>query len=102
MNCFIPDATMVGTIFVNAISNILTTAAIDVNFQIKYKENLIEEVFVGDLNFKKSDNDLTVNIGSIRYGQTLDFLVKLNEQDNTLFDGSLSYQDSNNNMKSAS
>ena len=30
MNCFIPDATFVGTIFVNAISNILTTAAVDV------------------------------------------------------------------------
>ena len=30
MNCFIPDATFVGTVFVNAISNILTTAAVDV------------------------------------------------------------------------
>ena len=30
MNCFIPDATFVGTVFVNAISNILTTAAYNV------------------------------------------------------------------------
>jgi secreted protein with Ig-like and vWFA domain len=30
MNCFIPDATFVGTTFVNAISNIKTTAAVDV------------------------------------------------------------------------
>ena len=30
MNCFIPDATFVGTVFINAISNILTTAAYNV------------------------------------------------------------------------
>ena len=34
MNGFIPDASFVGTIFVNAISNILTTAAIDVKFNL--------------------------------------------------------------------
>ena len=34
---FIPDCTFVGTIFVNAISNIMTTAAIDVKFKMNYK-----------------------------------------------------------------
>jgi len=39
MNNFIPDAGMVGTIFVNAISNILTTAAIDVKYKISIKHD---------------------------------------------------------------
>jgi len=31
---FIPDASMIGTILINAISNILTTAAVDVKFNL--------------------------------------------------------------------
>jgi hypothetical protein len=34
MNSFIPDATFVGTVFVNAISNILTTAATNVELKV--------------------------------------------------------------------
>lgn len=45
MNCFIPDAAFVGTVFVNAISNILTTAAVDVQLSISTDA----EVLHGDL-----------------------------------------------------
>lgn len=34
MNGYIPDPTNIGTIFVNGISNILTTAAIDVKIDL--------------------------------------------------------------------
>lgn len=76
MNNFIPDAGLVGTIFVNAISNILTTAAIDVKFELKNTgAAAVEDLLVGDWNVESSENGLTVHVGSVRYGQELDFLI---------------------------
>ena len=37
MHGYIPDPTNIGTVFVNAISNILTTAAVDVKLEIGSK-----------------------------------------------------------------
>ena len=76
MNNFIPDAGLVGTIFVNAISNILTTAAIDVKFELKNTgAAAVEDLLVGDWNIESSANGSTVHVGSVRYGQELDFLI---------------------------
>jgi Mg-chelatase subunit ChlD len=63
---FIPDATMVGTIFVNFISNVLLT----------YDNNLtIEIAKLGGYCFEK------INIGSVQYGQDKDFLIKIPKED---------------------
>ena len=63
---FIPDATMVGTIFVNFISNILLTYCTNLTVEIK----------------KTSGEDFEkINIGSIQYGQDKDFLFKIPKED---------------------
>ena len=78
MNNFIPDAGMVGTIFVNAISNILTTAAIDVKFKMNLQDKgIVNEMMVGDWNIEQTENELTVHVGSVRFGQVLEFLIAL-------------------------
>jgi len=71
MNCFIPDATMVGTIFVNAISNILTTAAVNVSFSCK----MDGEPNIGDLEYTKEGDSVTIKLGTVRYGQSFDILL---------------------------
>jgi len=38
MNGYIPDPTCIGTVFVNAISNILTTQALDVKLTIGFND----------------------------------------------------------------
>jgi len=63
---------------------------------------VVKNVIVGDLNFKKSPNGVIVNIGSIRFGQSLDFIIELNTKDEIMFDGLVAYQNSNLNMQSAS
>jgi len=63
---------------------------------------VVKKVIVGDLNFKISPNGVIVNIGSIRFGQSLDFIIELNTKDEIMFDGLVTYQNSNLNMQSAS
>jgi len=85
MNGFIPDASLVGTIFVNAISNILTTAAINVQFKMEYDNEALEAPIIGDLNFEKTATDITINVGTVRYGQPLEFLIKLSSNEEFSF-----------------
>ena len=69
MNGFIPDASFVGTIFVNAISNILTTAAVNVKFNLNLpKQSQIGDMFIGDFDHKRENDSFTINIGLVRYG----------------------------------
>ena len=60
MHGYIPDPTNIGTIFVNAIANMLTTAALDVKVDFgKIIESIKTESFVGDFICEGS----TVNVG---------------------------------------
>jgi len=75
---YIPDATFVGTTFVNAISNILTTAAIDVKVHVKRGSSYGGgKLHLGDFNYdvKDSEDVIVVHLGSVRYGQSVDFLI---------------------------
>jgi hypothetical protein len=38
MNGYIPDPTCIGTVFVNAVANILTTQALDAKLSLKFKD----------------------------------------------------------------
>mmetsp|Transcript_22456 Transcript_22456/g.10797 ORF Transcript_22456/g.10797 Transcript_22456/m.10797 type:complete len:80 (+) Transcript_22456:649-888(+) len=75
MNGYIPDPTNIGTIFVNAISNIMTTAVIDVKLHINSKTK-IKKFIVGDYPY---END-TIDIGSVRFGQSIDILIQLDPE----------------------
>lgn len=96
MNGFIPDASLVGTIFVNAISNILTTAAINVQFKMEYDNEALEAPIIGDLNFEKTATDITINVGTVRYGQPLEFLIKLSSNEEFSFKQKLTYEAASN------
>lgn len=62
---YIPDPTNVGTTFVNGISNILTTAAIDVRLHLgKTLLPNIQDFKIGD--FSRVNDE--IYLGSIRYG----------------------------------
>tara|TARA_Y100000991_G_scaffold215523_1_gene206311 strand:+ start:3092 stop:5191 length:2100 start_codon:yes stop_codon:yes gene_type:complete len=64
---FIPDATMVGTIFVNFIANSLLTCVNNLNLII---------------NFEDKDTTCHKNIGAIQSGQDKDFIFELNNDTN--------------------
>lgn len=75
MYCFIPDAGFVGTIFVNALSNLLVTMA--KNIQIFCEpingSTILENGFIG---IPSSKNNST-KLGSLQYGQTRSIVVKM-------------------------
>ena len=99
MNGFIPDASFVGTIFVNAISNILTTAAQNVKFNLTIpKQSPILETYIGDFSHSRTSLDdhndtFSINLGLVRYGQSLDFAILLSK--GFSLDHNLSYETNN-------
>ena len=75
MNGYISDPTNIGTTFVNGISNILTTAAINVKLDFGQSINMCrQKIIAGEYSL---DKDNLLAIGTVRYGQSLDFLVKV-------------------------
>lgn len=79
----IKDASNVGTIFVNAIANIMTTSCMDVKLTLKFNDSScipgIQKVIMGQFPHKLQGDTLTADLGSIRFGQSLDFLIKFHD-----------------------
>jgi hypothetical protein len=57
---FIPECSMVGTVFVNFLANLLITHLINIKLEITYADNTIE----------------TINTGAILYGSSRDFILE--------------------------
>ncbi|CAF5059153.1 unnamed protein product, partial [Rotaria sp. Silwood1] len=76
---FIPDGGFVGTIFVNAISTLLTTTATNVQL-------LIDDVHIEDSDYtrwystSKTKQGTLFDLGSITYGQNKDLLIPYSHQ----------------------
>jgi len=92
---YIPDPTNIGTIFVNGISNILTTAnfhnELDLEFDTPYKNCKAGKFHVTGNN---TQTKINIDLQSLRFGQTLDFIVQFPKDDDvmiTKFTGKLSY-----------
>jgi hypothetical protein len=66
---YIPDGTMVGTIFINAISNILATGANGCTLNIIANANLTLLGTISPASTKPSNN-INIDLGSLLYGQT--------------------------------
>ncbi len=69
---FIPDAGFVGTVFVNAMSNLLATMARDVRVTLKSTSRMA--VLGGH---QTSQTEVMVNLGTLQFGQTRDLVVML-------------------------
>ena len=77
---YIPDAVHLGTTFVNAIANIMTTCAHNLDLTLTFPNGTeIEDVIVGGLRHTQDQYSTKIHLGDIRYGQDLDFLVVFKE-----------------------
>lgn len=81
---FIPDAGMIGTVFVHAVANLQSTFATKASLELRYASNLEIEQTLGDAVDKQSAVDagkgqmqLTIPLGNIQYGQSRDIWLRL-------------------------
>ena len=66
--CFIPDASLLGNVFIHGISNIVTTAKSYPKLMIKLLKGA---------NFLNSETELTFNIDSLKYGKEKNIVLNL-------------------------
>lgn len=80
----ISEAVNVATIFVNGISNIMSTACNDAKLSIKLNDPdcvfAIEKTQTGFMPCKKQGDTINIELGSVRFGQDLDIIIKLKDQ----------------------
>jgi len=73
---FIPDSGLVGTVFVNAVSNVLATYATEVALTFP---SLPASIKTGDhwngYQVHRTGNTVRINLGSLQSGQTRDFVI---------------------------
>lgn len=81
---FIPDAGMIGTVFVHAVANLQSTFATNASLELKYASTLEIEQTLGDAVDKQAAVDagkgqmqLTIPLGNIQYGQSRDLWLRL-------------------------
>lgn len=86
---FIPDATLVGTVFVHCLANLLTTMVHDLRLSLQPRNGAelcptaadgspaAVPGMVGGLPAEQASWGLSVNLGAVRYGQSRDVVVRL-------------------------
>jgi uncharacterized protein YegL len=75
---FIPDGSFVGTSFINALSNVLTTFATDVIVDIELDTNKIESYeFIKNYNHVVTSWGVSINIGSVMQGQDKNIILPI-------------------------
>ena len=85
---FIPDGSMVGTIFVNALANTLSSCAQNVVLSIEVEKgtNIRSSLHV------QQDWGCQIQVGSVQFGQTRDFVFSFKAEDKPQFTIALSYE----------
>ncbi|VUC37867.1 unnamed protein product [Clonostachys rosea] len=89
---FIPDAGMIGTVFVHAVANLQSTFATKAVLTLSYQEPLSLEEIGGDYigrhapEFDGSQITLTMELGNLQYGQTRDIYILAKGIGNDPFD----------------
>ncbi|KAL7951574.1 hint domain-containing protein [Trichoderma barbatum] len=80
---FIPDAGMIGTVFVHAMANLQSTFATKATLKLKYAAALEVEQTAADAVDKQASVDigngqkeLTISLGNIQYGQSRDLWLR--------------------------
>lgn len=79
---FIPDASFIGTTFCNALGNVLSTYAFNTNLNIETLNGITlnepNQILMGNIDFQKIGNKITISPGNLLYEQSRDIIVKLN------------------------
>merc|ERR1719253_967395 len=81
MYAYIPDAGLVGTVFVNAMTNLLVTMATNVRLNLKLCEGgtFPSDPVLGSYAAKvNKDGSLVINLSSLQFGQRKDVIVQVN------------------------
>lgn len=76
---FIPDGSFVGTIFVNAITTILTTIATNVEISV-HGQPIEPSDYTRWYTTSVNENDTVFQLGAITYGQSKDLLIPISSE----------------------
>eukprot|EP00928_Gymnodinium_smaydae_P080587 TRINITY_DN64255_c0_g1_i1.p1 TRINITY_DN64255_c0_g1~~TRINITY_DN64255_c0_g1_i1.p1 ORF type:complete len:677 (+),score=76.31 TRINITY_DN64255_c0_g1_i1:91-2121(+) len=76
---FIPDAGFVGTVFVNAMANLLVTMVKDVVLEVQPQNGArVSEVLgVGPMATTSPDGKIRINLGTMQFGQSKDVVLNM-------------------------
>uniref|UniRef100_A0A7S3Y272 U-box domain-containing protein n=1 Tax=Heterosigma akashiwo TaxID=2829 RepID=A0A7S3Y272_HETAK len=91
---FIPDASFVGTIFVNAVANLLTTFAECATLALEVAlpaGRTAEQVVLGGHAVQGTSWGLSIDLGTLQYGQTKDIILDFGTSFSETVSGKLSY-----------
>jgi len=77
MHSFIPDASFVGTAFVNSISNVLVTMGTKVILSVEPHQGAKIDKVLGGFQYQLTSLGAHVNLCSLQYEQTKDVVLKL-------------------------
>ncbi|KIX01362.1 uncharacterized protein Z518_09087 [Rhinocladiella mackenziei CBS 650.93] len=73
---FIPDAGMIGTVFVHAVANLYTTMGTSAILELSDSKGTTMNLSAGMMCANESGKRLSLNLGNILFGQSRDILVK--------------------------
>ncbi|KAF3904647.1 hypothetical protein ABW21_db0206540 [Orbilia brochopaga] len=74
---FIPDAGMVGTVFVHALANLFSTYATACYIDVELPDGAKMDKPVGEFNYEETSWGAKVMVGDIQYGQSRDFVFQI-------------------------
>jgi len=79
MYSFIPDSGFVGTVFVNAICNLLVTVATNatLSFEAKNECQIVENGILGGYSITEKDGVLSVRLGNLQSGQSREVIIRM-------------------------
>jgi hypothetical protein len=91
---FIPDSGLVGTVFVNCLSNILSTYATGIEIKINIGDTKLNtpEGKLSGFEFQTTNGVVSLNLGSMNYGQTRTIVLDLaSKLDTSKFSATVKY-----------
>ncbi|KAF3936329.1 hypothetical protein ABW19_dt0209505 [Dactylella cylindrospora] len=74
---FIPDAGMVGTVFVHALANLFSTYATACYINVEVPDGAKVKKPRGEFPFAEASWGIKVDIGDLQYGQSRDFIIEV-------------------------
>ncbi|KIW22608.1 uncharacterized protein PV07_10889 [Cladophialophora immunda] len=93
---FIPDAGMIGTVFVHSVANLYTTLGMSATLEVKLSKNIAVETTSG-MNLTAGKRGYLLDLGNIQYGQSRDlvFLCPDGISEDTVITATLNYKAAN-------
>ena len=90
---FIPDGSMVGTIFVNSMSNLLSNVAVNVELELDLNNiKLNKSDLLKRFQAEASTKSLKLKLGSVGFGQNKSLILPISFLDTKILQGKLTYK----------